>query len=65
MAMTTGFENLGSGVRPAEQPGAVGVAGPYPGDMRRNTMLALMLLLAAIALAGVLGVIRIYQMTGG
>jgi hypothetical protein len=33
--------------------------------MRRNTMLALMLLLAAIALAGVLGVIRIYQMTGG
>jgi hypothetical protein len=35
----------------------------YPGVMRRNTMLALMLLLAAIALAGVLGVLRIYQMT--
>jgi hypothetical protein len=31
--------------------------------MRRNTMLALMLLLAAIALAGVLGVLLIYQMT--
>jgi hypothetical protein len=31
--------------------------------MRRNTMLALMLLLAAISLAGVLGVLRIYQMT--
>ena len=35
----------------------------YPGVMRRNTMLALMLLLSAIALAGVLGVLRIYQMT--
>jgi hypothetical protein len=31
--------------------------------MRRNTMLALMLLLTAIALAGALGVLRIYQMT--
>ena len=37
--------------------------GLYPGGMRKNTMLALMLLLAAIALAGVLGVLRIYQMT--
>jgi hypothetical protein len=35
----------------------------YPDAVRRNTMLALMLLLAAIALAGVLGVLRIYQMT--
>jgi len=31
--------------------------------VRRNTILALMLLLAAIALAGVLGVLRIYQLT--
>jgi hypothetical protein len=43
--------------------GKLAVAGLYPGGMRRNTMLALMLLLAAIALAGVLGVLRIYQMT--
>jgi hypothetical protein len=32
--------------------------------MRRNTVVALVFLLAAIAIAGVLGVIRIYQMTG-
>lgn len=32
--------------------------------MRRNTLYALILLLTAIAIAGTLGVIRIYQMTG-
>lgn len=32
--------------------------------MRRNTVVALVFLLIAIAIAGVLGVIRIYQMTG-
>jgi hypothetical protein len=32
----------------------------YPAGMRRNTLLALILLLAAIAIAGVLGVMRIY-----
>lgn len=32
--------------------------------MRRNTVIALVFLLVAIAIAGVLGVIRIYQMTG-
>ena len=30
--------------------------------MRRNTMLALMLLLAAITIAGILGVIRLWQL---
>jgi hypothetical protein len=32
--------------------------------MRRNTLYALMLLLAAIAVAGILGVMRIYQIGG-
>ena len=32
--------------------------------MRRNTLYALMLLLAAIAVAGMLGVMRIYQIGG-
>lgn len=32
--------------------------------MRRNTLYALILLLAAIAVAGVLGVMRIYQLGG-
>ena len=31
--------------------------------MRRNTVLALMLLLAAITIAGTLGVIRLWQLT--
>jgi len=33
--------------------------------MRRNTMVAIMLLLAAITIAGVLGVLRLYQITAG
>jgi hypothetical protein len=33
--------------------------------MRRNTFIALLLLLAAITIAGVLGVISLYQMTAG
>lgn len=41
---------------------------PSPGGladvMRRNTLYAIMLLLAAIAVAGVLGVMRIYQLGG-
>jgi hypothetical protein len=32
--------------------------------MRRNTLIALLFLLAAIALAGTLGVMRIYEMSG-
>jgi hypothetical protein len=32
--------------------------------VRRNTVLALVLLLTAIVIAGILGVIRLYQMTG-
>ena len=32
--------------------------------MRRNTVVALVFLCIAIAIAGVLGVMRIYQMTG-
>ncbi len=32
--------------------------------MRRNTLYAIMLLLAAITVAGVLGVMRIYQLGG-
>jgi hypothetical protein len=32
--------------------------------VRRNTVLALIFLLIAIAIAGVLGVIRLYQLTG-
>lgn len=36
-----------------------------PVGVRRNTILALVLLLVAIAVAGTLGVIRIYQMGGG
>jgi hypothetical protein len=35
-----------------------------PLGVRRNTIVALVFLLTAIAIAGVLGVIRIYQMTG-
>jgi hypothetical protein len=31
--------------------------------VRRNTVIALMLLLAAITIAGVLSVIRLYQLT--
>jgi hypothetical protein len=33
--------------------------------MRRNTLLALILLLAAIAIAGTLGVLRIYGLGSG
>jgi hypothetical protein len=33
--------------------------------VRRNTALAIALLLAAIALAGILGVIRLYALTAG
>ena len=33
-----------------------------PPSVRRNTIVALVFLLAAIAIAGTLGVIRIYQM---
>jgi hypothetical protein len=32
--------------------------------MRRNTLLAIILLLAAIAIAGTLGVIRLYNLAG-
>ncbi len=32
--------------------------------MRRNTLYAIMLLLAAITVAGILGVMRIYQLGG-
>jgi hypothetical protein len=32
--------------------------------MRRNTLLAIVLLLAAIAIAGTLGVIRLYNLAG-
>jgi hypothetical protein len=32
--------------------------------MRRNTVMALIFLLAAIAIAGILGVWRLYQLTG-
>ena len=32
--------------------------------MRRNTVVALVFLLIAIAIAGVLGVMRIYQISG-
>jgi hypothetical protein len=35
-----------------------------PLGVRRNTVVALIFLLIAIAIAGTLGVIRIYQMTG-
>lgn len=35
-----------------------------PLGVRRNTIVALVFLLIAIAIAGTLGVIRIYQMTG-
>jgi len=35
-----------------------------PLGVRRNTVIALVFLLTAIAIAGTLGVIRIYQMTG-
>lgn len=37
---------------------------PQPPGVRRNTIIALIFLLAAIAIAGTLGVIRIYQMGG-
>ena len=36
-----------------------------PQGVRRNTIIALVFLLIAIAIAGTLGVIRIYQMSGG
>ena len=36
-----------------------------PQGVRRNTIIALIFLLTAIAIAGTLGVIRIYQMSGG
>ena len=36
-----------------------------PQGVRRNTIIALVFLLVAIAIAGTLGVIRIYQMSGG
>ena len=32
--------------------------------MRRNTLLALILLLSAITIAGVIGVVRLFQLTG-
>lgn len=32
--------------------------------MRRNTLIALILLLSAITIAGVLGVVRLFQLTG-
>jgi hypothetical protein len=32
--------------------------------VRRNTVLAIALLLAAITIAGVIAVVRLYQMTG-
>lgn len=32
--------------------------------MRRNTLLALILLLSAITIAGILGVLRLYLLTG-
>lgn len=35
-----------------------------PPGVRRNTIIALVFLLMAIAIAGTLGVIRIYQMGG-
>lgn len=37
---------------------------PEPAGVRRNTVIALAFLLTAIAIAGVLGVIRIYEMAG-
>jgi hypothetical protein len=39
--------------------------GPQPPGVRRNTIVALIFLLTAIAIAGTLGVIRLYQMSGG
>ena len=36
-----------------------------PPGVRRNTIIALAFLLIAIAIAGTLGVIRIYQMSNG
>ena len=36
----------------------------YPLRVRRNTVLALIFLLVAITIAGVLGVIRLYQLAG-
>jgi hypothetical protein len=38
---------------------------PKPVGVRRNTIIALIFLLTAIAIAGTLGVIRIYQMSNG
>ena len=38
---------------------------PEQVGVRRNTIIALIFLLTAIAIAGTLGVIRIYQMSGG
>ena len=35
---------------------------PQPPGVRRNTIMALIFLLTAIAIAGTLGVIRIYQL---
>lgn len=35
----------------------------YPGRMRRNTILALILLLIAIMIAGALGVLRFWNLT--
>ena len=40
-------------------------APPQPQGIRRNTVVALVFLLLAIAIAGTLGVIRIYQMSNG
>ncbi|MEA2451846.1 MAG: hypothetical protein QOG04_556 [Actinomycetota bacterium] len=37
---------------------------PQPTGVRRNTIIALIFLLIAIALAGTLGVIRMYQFGG-
>jgi hypothetical protein len=36
-----------------------------PPGVRKNTIIALIFLLTAIAIAGTLGVIRIYQMSNG
>lgn len=49
----------------SRQPAASTPEAPaQPLGVRRNTVVALVFLLAAIAIAGTLGVMRIYQMTG-
>ena len=41
-----------------------GARSAYPDPVRRNTLLAIVLLLSAIVIAGVIGVVRLYQITG-